>query len=194
MTSLWQCCCPSYFVNPKAPVTLDSDHTHRLPGQSPLPPIFLQPIGKRMFCSLSFSFGVYTSGEHQSRSPRITIGAYKCLVDRLFSLIGWLFEGAVQGFGWRCCCKWWRNYFVGGGPVWDFTLSSTYGDAKKLGIVALGNVYGHYKLILAGKLNGTMKTISARPFKVSSDGILWLLALTLANVSYWLARLEEATC
>lgn len=76
-----------------------------------------------------------------------------------------------------------RNYFVGGGPVWDFTLSSTYEDAKKLGVVGLGNVHAVHKLILAGKLNGTMKTTSARPYKVSSEGILSLLAITLANVS-----------
>lgn len=62
-------------------------------------------------------------------------------------------------------------------------LSSTYEDAKKLGIVSLGNAYVIYKLSLAGKVNGTMKTTSARPFKVSSKGILQPLALTLANVS-----------
>lgn len=65
-----------------------------------------------------------------------------------------------------------RNYFVAGGPVWDFTLSSTYEDAKKLGIVGLGDVCDTQKLLLAGKLNGTMRKTSARPLKVSSKGIL----------------------
>lgn len=50
--------------------------------------------------------------------------------------------------------------------------SSTHEDAKKLGIVGLGNVYVIPELMLAWKLNGTTKTTSARPFKVSSKGIL----------------------
>jgi len=79
VTSPGQWCRPCCFVNPKAPVTLGYQcHTHRLLGQNPLPFISLQPIGKRMFCTLSFSFGVYSIGEHQSKTPRMTIGSYKC--------------------------------------------------------------------------------------------------------------------
>lgn len=55
---------------------------------------------------------------------------------------------------------------------------SPYEDTKKLEVVGTGNVFATYKLALAGELNGTMKTTSARPLKVSSRGILQLLALT----------------
>lgn len=94
MTSPLQWCRPSYFVNSKAPVTLDYEcNTHRLLGQNPLPFIFLQPIGKRMFCTLWFSFGVYSIGEHQSKTLRMPIGSYTCQLKRLFSLIGWISNG-----------------------------------------------------------------------------------------------------
>lgn len=95
MTSPRQWCRPSYFINSKAPVTLDSGcHTHRLLGQNPLPFIFLQPIGRRMICTLSSSFGVYSIGEHQSKTPRVAIGSYTCQWNSLSSLIGWSQRGA----------------------------------------------------------------------------------------------------
>lgn len=49
---------------------------------------------------------------------------------------------------------------------WDFTLSSTHEDVKKLGIVDVGNVEGVCNFIPAGKLNGTMRKTAARTFKV----------------------------
>lgn len=61
--------------------------------------------------------------------------------------------------------------------------TSTHEDAKKLGVVSLGKVYVIPKSTLARKLNGSTKTTSATPFKVSSKGILQLPALMLANVS-----------
>lgn len=64
-----------------------------------------------------------------------------------------------------------------------FYFRSTWKDAKKLGVVGLGNVLVLKKLILPGKLNRTMKARSARLLKVSSKGILWILALTLAEAS-----------
>lgn len=63
--------------------------------------------------------------------------------------------GRAQLSRWRCCCKWWRNYFVAGGEVWGITFTSSHEDAKKLGITPTGIIHIVRRLVLVGKLNGT---------------------------------------
>ena len=46
-----------------------------------------------MFCTLWLSFGVYSIGEHQSKTSRTAIGSYTRQSKGLSSLIGWLSAG-----------------------------------------------------------------------------------------------------
>lgn len=72
MTSPRRRCRPSYFVNSKAPVTLGPEcRTQATWTQKNVPFYFFpQPIGKRMLCTLPFSFGVHLLGGNISLRAR----------------------------------------------------------------------------------------------------------------------------
>ena len=61
--------------------------------ENPVPFIYPQPIGERMFSILSCSFGLCTIGEHQSAFQRRSIGSRKCQSNKSLALIGCLRGG-----------------------------------------------------------------------------------------------------